>query len=136
MPAEDPKKTAQSILDSLPGSSLASKAAILSGGAALSIAAISNELYVFNEETVVAFSLLTVFWGVGKYAGPAYGQWAQGQQDKMRATLNQARENHTKSVQERIASVKEFGGVIDITKTLFEVSKVGINRNTMRRAEI
>ena len=42
----------------------------------------------------------------------------------MKGILNQARDNHTKSVQERIESVKEFGGVIDITKTLFEVSKV------------
>merc|ERR1711981_106550 len=123
VPAEDPKKKAQSILDSLPGSSLASKAAILSAGAGLSIAAISNELYVFNEETIVAFALLTVFYGVGKYGGPAYAEWAQGRQDKMKGILNQARENHTKSVQERIESVKEFGGVIDITKTLFEVSK-------------
>merc|ERR1712115_554926 len=111
VPAEDPKKKAQSILDSLPGSSLASNAAI------------SNELYVFNEETIVASALLTVFYGVGKYGGPAYAEWAQGQQDKMKGILNQARENHTKSVQERIESVKEFGGVIDITKTLFEVSK-------------
>ncbi|KIW04041.1 uncharacterized protein PV09_04863 [Verruconis gallopava] len=123
VPAEEPKKKAQSILDSLPGSSLASKAAILSAGAGLSIAAISNELYVFNEETIVALSLLTVFWGVGKYGGPAYAEWARGQQDKMRAVLNQARENHTKSVNDRIASVKEFGGVVDITKTLFEISK-------------
>merc|ERR1712000_404505 len=84
---------------------------------------ISNELYVFNEETIVAFALLTVFYGVGKYGGPAYAEWAQGQQDKMKGILNQARENHTKSVQERIESVKEFGGVIDITKTLFEVSQ-------------
>lgn len=130
VPAEDPKKKAQSILDSLPGSSLASKAAILSAGAGLSIAAISNELYVFNEETIVAFALLTVFYGVGKYGGPAYAEWAQGQQDKMKAILNQARDNHTKSVQERIESVKEFGGVIDITKTLFEVSKVRISWNS------
>ncbi len=128
MPAEDPKKKAQSILDSLPGSSLAPKAAILSATAGLSAFAISNELYVFNEETIVALSLLTVFWGVGKYGGPAYASWAQDQQDKMKGLLNQARENHTKSVQERIESVKEFGGVIDITKTLFEISKVGLHR--------
>jgi F-type H+-transporting ATPase subunit b len=127
VPAEEPKKKALSILDSLPGSSLASKAAILSAGAGLSAFAISNEFYVFNEETIVALSLLTVFWGVGKYGGPAYASWAQGQQEKMKAVLNQARENHTKSVQDRIESVKEFGGVIDITKTLFEVSKVGLH---------
>merc|ERR1712000_49787 len=93
---------------------------------------ISNELYVFNEETIVAFALLTVFYGVGKYGGPAYAEWAQGQQDKMKGILNQARENHTKSVQERIESVKEFGGVIDITKTLFEVSKESVKQRQQK----
>jgi len=116
---------AQSILDSLPGNSVASKVAILSAGTGLSIAAISNELYVVNEETIVAIALLTVFWGVGKYTGPAYAQWAQGQREKMRAILNSARERHQEAVKERIENVNRLAGVVDITKTLFEVSKVG-----------
>ncbi|KAG9894921.1 hypothetical protein KCU98_g18579, partial [Aureobasidium melanogenum] len=41
-----PEQKAKSILDSLPGSNLLSKTAILSAGAGVSIAAISNELYV------------------------------------------------------------------------------------------
>jgi hypothetical protein len=126
VPQEDPKKKAQSILDSLPGSNLASKAAILSAGAGVSIAAISNEIYVVNEETIVMFALCTIFWAVAHYGGPAYADWAEGQNAKMKGILNSARENHTSAVKERIASVKELGGVIDITKTLFEVSKVRI----------
>merc|ERR1712072_93523 len=43
VPAEEPKKKAQSIVDALPGNSLASKTAILSAGAGISIWAISNE---------------------------------------------------------------------------------------------
>ena len=111
-------------MDSIPGNSLVSKAAVLSAGAGLSVAAISNELYVVNEETIVAISLLTIFWAVGKYAGPAYSEWAQGQVDKINGILNAARADHTTAVKQRIASVQELGGVIDVTKTLFEVSKV------------
>ena len=124
MPAEDPKKKAQSILDSLPGNSLISKTAILSTGAGLSIAAISNELYVVNEESIVALSLLSIFWAVGKYGGPMYKDWADGQVSKMKNILNSAREDHTEAVKNRIGNVQELGGVIDITKQLFEVSKV------------
>ncbi|KAF2404012.1 ATP synthase subunit 4 mitochondrial precursor [Trichodelitschia bisporula] len=120
---EDPKKTAKSILDSLPGNTPLSKTAILSATAGLSIAAISNELYVVNEETIVAFSLLTIFWAVGKYGGPMYHEWAVQQREKMSGILNAARQNHTSAVKERIENVQQLGGVIDITKTLFEVSK-------------
>jgi F-type H+-transporting ATPase subunit b len=103
---------------------LASKAAILSAGAGVSIAAISNEIFVVNEEAVVALSLSTIFWAVAHYGGPAYAEWAKGQSEKVAGILNTARKNHTDAVQNRIASVTELGGVIDITKTLFEVSKV------------
>lgn len=126
VPQEDPKKKAQSLLDSLPipGNSPITKAAALSAGAGLSVAAISNELYVVNEETVVALSLLTIFWAVAKYAGPAWNSYAQEQSDKILGILNAARADHTTAVKQRIESVQDLGGVIDITKTLFEVSKV------------
>ncbi|KAA8895603.1 hypothetical protein FN846DRAFT_911590 [Sphaerosporella brunnea] len=58
---------ALSILDALPGDCLVSKTAIVSSVAGLSIAAISNERYVVNEETVVAFCPLSVFTAIGKY---------------------------------------------------------------------
>lgn len=124
MPAEDPKKKAQSILDSLPGNSLISKTAILSSGAGVAIYALSNEYYVVNEESVVAFCLLSIFWAVGKYGGPMYSEWAEGQINKIKGILNAAREDHTAAVKTRIESVQQLGSVVDITKSLFEVSKV------------
>jgi F-type H+-transporting ATPase subunit b len=125
VPQEDPKKKAQSVMDAIPvpGNSPLTKAAVLSAGAGLSVAAISNELYVVNEESIVALSLLTIFWAVGKYAGPAWSDYAQQQVEKISGILNAARADHTTAVKQRIESVQDLGGVIDITKTLFEVSK-------------
>ncbi|PSN63079.1 hypothetical protein BS50DRAFT_637623 [Corynespora cassiicola Philippines] len=125
VPQEDPKKKAQSLLDSIPvpGNSPITKAAVLSAGAGVSVAAISNELYVVNEESIVALSLLTIFWAVAKYAGPAWSSYAQSQVDKISGILNAARADHTTAVKQRIESVQELGSVIDVTKTLFEVSK-------------
>lgn len=54
-----------------------------------------------------------------------YREWAEGQINKMRGILGAAREDHTRAVQSRIDNVKQLGSVIDVTKQLFEVSKVG-----------
>ena len=124
VPSEDPKSRAQSIIDSLPGNSLISKTAILSAGAGVSIWGISNEFLVFNEEAVVAFCLLSIFWAVGKYGGPMYKEWSEGQIEKMKGILNAARIDHTSAVKSRIESVKQMGSVVDVTKQLFEISKV------------
>ncbi|WPG97840.1 ATP synthase subunit 4, mitochondrial [Acrodontium crateriforme] len=123
VPQKDPKDAAKSILDSLPGNNIVSKTAILSAGAGVSIAAISNELYVVNEESIVALSLLTIYWAVYNYAGPMYKEWADGQAEKFTNILNSARSDHTNAVKARISNVKDLSGVIDITKNLFAVSK-------------
>ncbi|KAF9735725.1 atp3 gamma subunit of the F1 sector of mitochondrial F1F0 ATP synthase [Paraphaeosphaeria minitans] len=122
---EDPKKKAQSLLDAIPvpGNSPVTKAAVISAAAGVSTFAISNELYVVNEESIVALSLLTIFWAVAKYAGPAWSDYAQSQINKISGILNSARADHTTAVKQRIESVQDLGGVIDITKNLFAVSK-------------
>jgi F-type H+-transporting ATPase subunit b len=119
----DPKTKAQSLIDSLPGSSIISKAAILSSTAGLSIFAISNEYYVLNEETVVAVALLSIWASVIKFGGPAYSQWAEATNARVKGVLDQAREDHKQAVRTRIDSVKQMEGVVDVTKALFEVSK-------------
>jgi F-type H+-transporting ATPase subunit b len=86
--------------------------------------AISNEYYIMNEETVVAFCLLSVWTAVFKFGGPAYSKWADAQNDKIKSVLNQARADHTDAVHSRISDVKQMSGVVDVTKALFEVSKV------------
>ena len=53
-----------------------------------------------------------------------YKDWADGQIAKMKGILNAAREDHTSAVKTRIDHVKELTSVIDVTKQLFEVSKV------------
>lgn len=131
VPAEDPKKRAQSIIDALPGNSLASKTAILSAGTGVSIWAISNELYVLNEETVIAFCLLSVFYGIFSYGGPMYKEWADATVGKYKDILNTARKGHAEAVKTRIEDVKPLSNVVEITKSLFEVSKVRGNSSTL-----
>ncbi|KAK0716999.1 ATP synthase subunit 4 [Lasiosphaeria miniovina] len=123
VPAADPKSKAHSIIDSLPGSSLLSKTAILSSAAGASIYAISNEYYVVNEETVVAFCLLSVWGGLIKYGGPMYKEWAEAQNAKIKGVLNSARDDHTQAVKSRIDDVQQMSSVVEITKSLFDVSK-------------
>jgi len=53
-----------------------------------------------------------------------YKEWADGQVNKIKGILNAARADHTEAVKTRIDSVSQMSGVVDITKTLFEVSKV------------
>ena len=58
-----------------------------------------------------------------------YKDWAEGQVNKIKNILNAAREDHTSAVKARINNVKELGSVIDVTKQLFEVSKVVPSQN-------
>ena len=67
---------------------------------------------------------LSVFWAVFHYGGPLYKDWADGQVNKIADILNAARAGHTDAVKARINNVKELGSVIDVTRQLFEVSKV------------
>ena len=55
-----------------------------------------------------------------------YKEWAEAQSEKIKNILNSARADHTQAVKNRIVDVQQMTGVIDITKTLFEVSKVSI----------
>ncbi|KAI0151763.1 ATP synthase subunit 4 [Xylariaceae sp. FL1272] len=123
VPTQEPKAKAQSLIDSLPGNSLISKTAILSSFAGLSAYAVSNEFYVVNEETVVAFCLLSVWGALIKFGGPMYSEWADAQNEKIKSILNAARSDHTQAVKTRIDSVQQMGGVVDVTKALFAVSK-------------
>lgn len=53
-----------------------------------------------------------------------YSEWANGQIDKVKGILNAAREDHTSAVKKRIDNVKQLGSVIEVTKNLFDLSKV------------
>ena len=107
----------------VPGNSPITKAAVLSAAAGVSTFAISNELYVVNEESVVAFCLPSVWGALIKFGGPMYAEWADAQNKKIKDILNAARTDHTQAVKERIGNVEQMGGVVETTKALFAVSK-------------
>lgn len=54
-----------------------------------------------------------------------YAEWADGQKNKVLGILNAARADHTNAVKARIENVEKLGSVVDVTKQLFAVSKVG-----------
>lgn len=118
-----PESRASALLDVLPGNSLVSKTGWVTLGTGISALAVSKELYVVNEETVilVAFVLFATFIG-RSMAGP-YKEWADGQIDRIRGILNGARKEHTQAVQSRIDSVEQQRDVVDLTKQLFAVAK-------------
>ncbi|KAK6336366.1 atp4 subunit B of the stator stalk of mitochondrial F1F0 ATP synthase [Orbilia brochopaga] len=118
-----PEAKAKSILDAIPGNSIASKTAILSATAGLSIAAISNEILVINEEFVVAFCLICMYTGVTRIITPGYNDWAEAHIKRVKDVLYAARADHKNAVQERIDQVAEMKDVVQITKDLFAVSK-------------
>jgi F-type H+-transporting ATPase subunit b len=79
---------------------------------------------VLNEESIVALALLTMWVSVFRYGGPMYAKWAEGENEKVKGILNAARADHTQAVKTRIENVQQMAGVVDVTKSLFEVSKV------------
>ena len=141
-----PETRASALIDMLPGNSIVSKTTWVTVGTGLSALAISKELYVANEETVILVAFLIFATFIGRTVSGPYKEWADGQIEvseerrlrklsahtltrildpqKISGILNGARKEHTNAVQSRIDSVNEQRDVVDITKSLFAVAKV------------
>ena len=78
---------------------------------------------MLNDETVLLMSGVGLLYFVGRLGGPMFNSIADDYIHRMRSVLGQARADHTQAVKDRIDSVGEMKGVVDITKALFEVSK-------------
>ncbi|CDZ98065.1 Mitochondrial F1F0-ATP synthase, subunit b/ATP4 [Phaffia rhodozyma] len=117
-----PEEKASSIIASVPSTSVGKTGTILAGVGAFA-AAISQEIYVVNDETVilVAFAILATY--IGKAASGPYAAWADSHIEKVKSILNDARERHKSSVQTRIDHVGELNDVVDVTKSMFALSK-------------
>ncbi|CAO1616334.1 unnamed protein product [Sympodiomycopsis kandeliae] len=118
-----PEAKASSLIDSLPGNSLVSKTGWVTLGTGLSAVAISQELYVANEETVIALGFLVFATLLGKQIAKPYGEWADGQIEKVKGILNASRDRHTQAVQSRIDSVEQQKDVTAHTQALFNLAK-------------
>ncbi|KAG9065302.1 atp4 subunit B of the stator stalk of mitochondrial F1F0 ATP synthase [Linnemannia hyalina] len=118
-----PDSKAQSILDALPGNSLISKTGVVTAIAGLSTYLISQELYIFNEETLVLLAFAATFGGIVKSARAPFNEWADGHINKIRSILEKARADHKVAVAERIDQVGQMKDVVEVTQALYALSK-------------
>lgn len=119
----EPKQKANSIIDALPGNSILSKTGILATSAAAAVYAVSSELYVVNDETILLFTFLGFVGLIAKVMAPMYGEFAKDRTAFVTKLLNEARAGHVASVKERIDQVSNLKDVVPTTKALFELSK-------------
>ena len=118
-----PESKASALLDILPGNSIVSKTGWVTLGTGLSALAVSKELYVANEETVILVAFLIFATFLGKNVSGPYKEWADGQIERVKGILNGARQEHTQAVQSRIDAVGQQRDVVELTKSLYAVAK-------------
>ncbi|GAA5974717.1 hypothetical protein JCM11641_007237 [Rhodosporidiobolus odoratus] len=118
-----PSNKASALIDALPGNSLVTKSGIVTLTTATAAAAISNELFVLNEEVVILGSFVIFLGYVSSLVREPYREWADGQIQKVKDILNSSRAAHTSAVKGRIETVGELKDVEEITKQMFELSK-------------
>ncbi|KAI6035400.1 ATP synthase, partial [Pisolithus orientalis] len=91
--------------------------AILSTG--VPATAISQEVYVVNEETVVAAGTFVLPAYIAKVCGSVNGHI-----ERVKTALENSRAEHTRAaVKDRIRSVKQIKDIMSLTQGLFPVSK-------------
>ena len=119
-----PAEKAKEVIEKLPSSNgLITKTGTALLGTGLAAAAVSQELYVVNEESIVLIASIIVFTYIGKVIREPYSNWAQGHIDRIKGVLNASRSEHTNAVKERIDSVGQMKDVVSVTEALFALSK-------------
>jgi len=120
---QSPDEKAASVINSVPSSSLWTKTGGVILGTGVTAAAVSQELYVLNEETVITVGFFIIVAAIARTAGGPYKSWAEGHINRIRDTLYAAKEEHTKAVTERIDSVKTLKDVVPLTEQLYTVAR-------------
>jgi F-type H+-transporting ATPase subunit b len=121
--AADPKSRAAALIDALPGNSILSKTGFLTVGTAALATAVSKELYIFNDESVILICSSLLLYLVAQLGAPGYTAWVNQIAQQQSNLLDSARQDHKQAIQERIDSVGQMRNVVELTKNLFEVSK-------------
>merc|ERR1712230_153762 len=103
-PAQDPKVKANALIEALPGNSLVSKTGWVTLTTALTGAAVSNEIFVLNEEVVILGSFIVFMGYLSTVVRGPYREWADGQIQKVKDILNTSRKAHTDAVKARLDS--------------------------------
>jgi len=119
-----PAERAAEIIDKLPSHpSLVTKTGTAILGSGLLATAISQELYVFNEETVIAVGYIILFTYIAKTIRLPYKEWAENHIARIKGVLDGARAEHTQAVKDRIDAVGQMKDVVSLTEGLFAISK-------------
>jgi len=119
-----PAEKASEIINNLPSSpNLITKTGTVILGSGLVATAISQELYVVNEETVIAAGFFVLLTFIAKSIREPYRDWAAAQIQKIKGVLDSSRAEHTQAVKDRISSVEQMKDVVSITEGLFALSK-------------
>ncbi|KAI0091432.1 ATP synthase [Irpex rosettiformis] len=122
--APPPEQRASELINKLPSSpSLVTKTGSAILGSGLIATAISQELYVMNEETIILAGFVVLISFIAKSMKGPYSEWAQGHIDRMTNVLQAARTRHTQSVKDRIEGVEQMKDVVSLTEGLFSLSK-------------
>lgn len=120
---QSPDEKAASIINAVPTSSLWTKTGGVVLGTAVTAAAVSTELYVANEETVLAVGFFIIVAAVARSIGAPYTGWANGHIERIKSILNSARAEHQTTVSSRIESVQQLKEVVPLTEQLYAVAK-------------
>ncbi|KAI0715949.1 ATP synthase [Fomitopsis betulina] len=119
-----PAEKASELINKLPSSTgLVTKTGSVVLGTGLLATAISQELYVVNEETVIAGGFFVLLAFIAKSIREPYRDWAEGHINRIKGILNSSRAEHTQAVKDRIASVEQMKDVVSVTENLFALSK-------------
>ncbi|KAI0923559.1 hypothetical protein AcW1_006480 [Taiwanofungus camphoratus] len=119
-----PAERASELINKLPSSpGLITKTGTVVLGTGLLATAISQELYVVNEETVIAAGFFILLTFIAKSIREPYRDWAEGHIQRIKGILEQSRAEHTQVVKDRIQSVEQMKDVVSITEGLFALSK-------------
>ncbi|KIL69049.1 hypothetical protein M378DRAFT_157284 [Amanita muscaria Koide BX008] len=119
-----PAERASEIVNKLPSSpNLITKTGTALLGTGLAAAAISQELYVVNEESIILIASVIVFTYIAKVMREPYREWAEGHINRIKNVLGSARSEHTQAVKHRIDSVAQMKDVTNLTQGLFSLSK-------------
>jgi F-type H+-transporting ATPase subunit b len=119
-----PSERASEIINKLPSSpNLITKTGTAILGTGLLAAAISQELYVMNEESILALGSFILFAFIAKSAREPYRDWAESQIRRIKDVLDSSRSEHSQAVKDRISSVEQMKDVVSLTQGLFALSK-------------
>jgi len=120
---KDPAEAAQSLINKLPGDSIAAKTGFFTVAATLGATVISKEFYVINAETFEAFAHIGAFYIWYAASKDAVKEHFAEKRSRFVNVLNAAREDHKAVVSERIEHIKQMGDVVDVTTAMYGMSK-------------